>query len=64
MLGRREQATARRGCLSTHMVQVCVGEAVERGAGSTHVRQAAAARATLAHRIRQGDQVILVGIGG
>ncbi len=46
------------------MVQVCVGEAVERGTGSTHVRQAAVARATLAHRIRQGDQVILVGIGG
>jgi hypothetical protein len=64
MLGWRQQATARRGCLSTHVVQVRVGEAVEWGAGSTHVRQAAIARATFAHRIRQGDQVILVGIGG
>jgi hypothetical protein len=64
MLGWREQATAGRGCLSTHVVQVHVGEAVQRGAGSTRARQAAVAGATLAYRIRQGDQVILVGIGG
>jgi len=64
MLGWRQQATARRGCLSTHVVQVRVGEAVQWGAGSTRARQAAVAGTTLAYRIRQGDQVILVGIGG
>jgi hypothetical protein len=64
MLGWREQASTRRGCLRAHVVQVRVGEAVQWGAGSTRARQASVAGTALAYRIRQGDQVILVRVGG
>jgi hypothetical protein len=64
MLGWREQSTARGGCLRTHVVKVRVREAVQRGPACTRARQAAVAGAALAHRVRQCDQVILVGIGG
>jgi len=64
MLGRREQTTARRSCVSSGVVQVRVREAIQDSAGSASVGQVPIAWAAFAYRVREGDQVILVGIGG
>ena len=63
MLGWREQATARRGGVGPGVLKVRIGEAVQWRAGGP-VGQAPIARAALAHRVCQGNQVVLVGMGG
>src|ERR1700704_1372577 len=40
------------------------GKAVQRHAGAARVRQATVTRTAFAHRVGQGDQVVLIGIGG
>ena len=80
LLGWREQTTARRGGMGSDVVDVRIGrgtpplaggtrtrsrgKAVQRRAGPAPVRQTPIARAALAHRVSQRDQVVLVGIGG
>ncbi len=73
-LGWREHASARRGGMRPGAVQAGIGggsccsggevvEAVQWRAGSARVRRALA-RATLAHRVRQSHQIVLIGMGG
>ena len=64
VLGGREPTTARRSCVGSGVVQVRVREAVQDSAGSAPAGQVRIAWATFAYRVREGDQVILVGIGG
>lgn len=64
MLGWREQVTARRGGMRSRMVKVGIGKAVQWRAGPARAGQARNAGANLAHRIRQRDQIVLIGIGG
>jgi hypothetical protein len=64
VLGRRKQTAARRGGMRSGVVYMSIRESVQRRAGPAPVRQTPVARAALTHRVRQGDQVVLVGIGG
>jgi len=64
LVGVRQHSSARRGGVRPGGVHVRVAKSVQRSAGPAGIRLAVLGPTALAHGIGQGDQVVLVGVGG